>query len=187
VSTLLGLLQRSTDDLVALFWVVVFVLGPLVLRALKALGQKRAETPGPRGSGSEALERRRRAREAQREGEDLWRRLARGESAAPPPRPPVVVAEPRRREPLSLETEEAPVPIGTLGTVTEPGEVATPSLETEAEPIALGVLAASPSAEPAPRARARRPRADWRRAVVLAEVLAAPVSERREALPGMRA
>lgn len=191
MSTLLATLAREGDG-GALVWVVVFIVGPLVLRLGRYLLERMgALRPGANDSPEEALERRRRLREAQREaeqeGRDLWRRLARGEESAQPqaaPVPATVVAAPPRAEPR--EGEAAPVPLATLGTVTEPSSVFAISLETGEEPSALGALDQDASEAPAPtpvRTWRKHSRSDWRHAMVLAAVLAPPVGE-REPRPG---
>lgn len=186
MSVLLASLAREGDG-GALVWVVVFIVGPLVLRLGRFLLERMgALQPGAGDSPEEALERRRRLREAQREaeqeGRDLWRRLARGEESAPPPVPPVpkTAVEPAWREASREDTAE-PAPLSTLGTVTEPSSVVAVSLETAEEPSALGVLdqAASEAPVPAPARTWRgHSRSDWRHALVLADVLAPPVAER---------
>jgi hypothetical protein len=190
VTPLLALLPRDVDWGNSL-WFIAFVVVPLLARFFKwlfvRLGLLRAgeteEDPDAR------RERLRRAREEQRrtesEGEDLWRKLARGEvgespSAAPVP-PPVLARA------TSLESEEEPEPLAMLGESREPSEAPEESLEREEEPVPLAALAEPVALAPvqfeetprAPRVRGfRLARGDLRRAIVLNEILGAPVSER---------
>jgi len=210
VSWLYLALQRgeSDDNLGGLILFLLFVVLPIVARVLRWLGQ-RAGLVRPEGEAAEdpreALRRRRAERQAaEAEGEDLWRRLARGETLEAPR--PVPLPEPREvsleweleSEPgevlaESLEREEEPAPIATLGEVREAAPVREVSLETEEAPRPLGAFVttalAAPPAAPAAEAPARGPgrrlgalaRDDWRRAIVLSEVLGPPVSERQRA------
>ena len=109
--------------------VLLFIGFPLLVRFLKWL-KERAGLGMPAQSASEAEETDlRSAREAQQraevEGEELWRRLARGEVAEPPPMRPAPVPmrsqeDEEEEEGLSLESEEEPAPLAVLGVVSEP-------------------------------------------------------------------
>jgi hypothetical protein len=212
-ASFLGLALQRDDDLGGLVvFFLLFVL-PLLLRLLRWLGERAGllrPKPGgveegeDEGDPREALRRRRAEREAaEAEGEELWKRLARGETAAPPrPTPTPASAEPREasleweleEEPgevaeESLEREEEPTPLAALGEVREtaPSEV---SLETEEAPLPLAALTrdvslSTPSEPPGRLPAAHRfgalDRDDWRRAIVLSEVLGPPVSERLRA------
>lgn len=199
------LLQRGDDDWSSYLLFLLFVVAPLVARGFKWLGTKlRGGTPeGQSEDPGERLRRRREERRrAEAEGEDLWRRLARGEVVeAPPPvqgqgRPAAQpqpmpefsferdlatereeVEQPVERE-LSLEREEEPRPLSVLGEVSEPGEAAETSLEGQAEPAPLAAITRPADAG---RRRARR-RAfslgDTQRALVIAEVFGPPLSDR---------
>ena len=191
-----SLLQRE-DDWGGYLWFVVFVVVPLLARFLKwlftRLGILREQDPVR--AEAERRERLARARaqrkQAEREGEELWRRLARGELAEPPQSVPVPAPLPRAApSSLSLEREEEPQALSVLGDVREPAEapevsLEAASLESEAEPTPLEALAqpaasVTPSAPDAARRRAPfvLVAGELRRAVVLSEVLGRPVSER---------
>lgn len=189
-------------------WIVfaVFFGFPVVAKIVRALlvrlGLVSDAEEDPRA-------RRRRLAEQQRrsegEGEDLWRRLARGEVSEPPPvAAPVPVPAPRRLEQGRLEQgrtsepgsmrEEAlpesslelagePAPLSVLGDVSEPAEAPESSLEQALEPAPLAALGTRSAEEAAvlgslPRARFVLRRADLGRAIVLSEILAPPVSMR---------
>ncbi len=187
---LLLLAQRQEPaEWVKWIGVALFFGFPLIARLLKALqervgGKREAAAPAEPGA-------RRRVREQQRQGEELWRRLARGEVSAPPPAAaPMVLSRPAPRTVLapvlgessevSLESEEAPQPLSVLGDVSEPSEAPESSLEGESEPAPLAVLGAQARDEGVPWSRAAfvLSHADLRRAIVLSEVLGPPVSER---------
>jgi len=197
VTAFLALLRRD-DDWTGYLWFVVFVVVPLLARLFKWLFTRlgllregeawQAET--------ERRERLARAREerkqAESEGEDLWRKLARGEElAVPAPAPPAPTRASETLErgtsELSLESEEEPAPLSVLGEVTEASEAPEVSLEREEEPAALATLATPVALAPvqfeetpgATRQRGfRLGRGDLRRAILLSEVLGPPVSER---------
>jgi hypothetical protein len=194
----LALLARE-DDLSGVIWFVLFFLFPLVARLVKWLGEKAKGSPAPAGEVGDAGEARRRLREERRqaeaEGEDLWKRLARGEEPEPRPEPkpvpvrpvPVPVPSPVLRslevEPseVSLEEETEPAALSVMGDVSEPSEAPELSLEREEEPAPLASFAMSSEAraEPArPLARLRLGRDELRRAMLLNEVLGPPVAER---------
>ena len=127
----LGLLQRDVDDWFGtLVFVVIFVL-PLLARGLRkilvALGVLREEDPAAQAEQRRTLREERRRQEA--EGEELWRRLARGEAEAaePPPAP----------APRSLLGPEGSPGEGRLTgdqvSGPEPALIEEPSLESEAE------------------------------------------------------
>ncbi len=187
--TRLALLARDVDWGNYL-WFVVFIVVPLLARFFKWLFTRlgllgEGGAPDQQEDPHERLRRRREAQQrAESEGEDLWRKLARGEvgplPVAPAPLPTPVV--PRA---TSLESEEEPEPLSVLGEVFEPAEAPEVSLETEVEPVALDVLGAPVAMQPptsAESAPARTPfllaRGDLRRAIVLTEVLGPPVSDR---------
>lgn len=183
------LLQRDEpSDWVKWIAFAIFFGSPLLGRAVKALRERAGQTPAGSASAEEERQRRRELREERRQletdGEDLWRRLARGEVSAPPP---VAVepaetrrsAAPARALELSLESEEEPRALSVMGEVSEPSDAPEVSLEQESEPAPLLAMAASAEAEaPRPRAAFRLARGDLRRAIVLSEVLGPPVSER---------
>lgn len=197
-------LAQLDDNRGGLLLFLLFVVLPLLARLVRWLGERaglvqpaKPEAGAERADPREELRRRRAERKATEvEGEDLWRRLARGEVAEAPLVPvPVpapartvspeqdLVPEPSEVRAESLEREEEPAPLSVLGEVLEPGQAPETSLESEAEPAPLGALdqAAAPSGAALPQALARRGafgREDWRRAIVLAEVLGPPVSER---------
>jgi hypothetical protein len=189
VTAFLGL--QLDDDWTGYLWFIVFIVIPLLARFFKWLGTKlgllregdAAQAELERG---ERLERARAERkQAESEGEELWRRLARGELAEPPATPaPVPVPPPRVPEAFSLETEEEPQPLSVLGQVTELSEAPEVSLETETEPVPLEALSQLAAAPPTPAAEAvpslalLSVRGDLRRAIVLSEVLGPPLSER---------
>ncbi|HEX6883267.1 MAG TPA: hypothetical protein VF530_07785 [Planctomycetota bacterium] len=204
-------LSDSDDNLGGLILFVLFVVLPILGRFLRWLGQRAGLVRPEEQAGEdprEALRRRRAEREAaEAEGEDLWRRLARGETLEAP-RPVAVPSEPREAsleweletEPgevhaESLEREEEPAPIASLGEVREAAPVRELSLETEEAPLPLGAFVTAAldvqSAVPVHETKApgRGPgrrlgsmaREDWRRAIVLSEVLGPPVSERQSA------
>jgi hypothetical protein len=197
VTLLLAWLQRE-DDWTGYLWFIVFIVVPIAARLLRwlfvRLGLLREEEPEPEVEDPRArrARQRREQRRAESEGEELWRRLARGELPEPatppaPPAPPARPAVPRPGPALetSLEVGERPRPLATLGEVVEPTEVAQVSLEAEAEPAPLETLStAGARSAAAPPAAAREPttfvlrRAELRRAVVWSEVLRPPVSMR---------
>jgi hypothetical protein len=189
-----ALLQRDEDwSTYVIFF--IFVVIPLAARLFRWLlvrlgivkeEDARARPQDPREELRRAREQRRAAED---EGEDLWRRLARGEVIEPPPTAPVPVPArveaaspaPAPRE-VSLEREEEPEPLSVLGEVLEPAEAPEASLESEAEPVPLGALAGPAAEATEPRAPSRPAfrlaRGDLGRAIVLAEILGPPVSER---------
>jgi hypothetical protein len=82
----------------------------------------------------------------------------------------------------SLERAEDPAPLSVLGEVSEPGQAPEVSLESEAEPAPLAALEEArvqPAVSPARARTSWAAATDWRRAIVLSEVLGPPVSERR--------
>lgn len=186
----------------SLFIVLLFFFLPAVIRLLRYLLERAGAIPPEQKAGpTDLTERRRRAREAQRRleeaGGDLWRRLARGEdlaapraerpSAVPPRRPesvvPTAASAPTRRpsEPLVpvREGERTPATLAVPGGVGEPGEMSVLSMESEGERKPLGQLGTGPrAAPPSPLRRTRLGLSDWRRAVLLSELLGPPVSER---------
>jgi hypothetical protein len=203
---LLSLLAPVTADLTVSPWVVIGGI-VLVLRILRWIAEKvgmiqpsaSSEDKDPR----EALRRRRAERQtAEKEGEELWKRLARGEVVEAPRAPaPMPVPAPVRRVslddeaeeetdvplPESLEREEEPVPLSTLGDARAAAERPV-SLEVEEEPAPLAALQAvraapalRPSASRSSRTALRLGRWNRRRAIVLSEVLGPPVSERHRA------
>ncbi len=184
--------RGEPDEWVKWIAFALFFGFPLLARAVKALRERAGQA---RAGGAPAQEERARRRElraerreVQTQGEDLWRRLARGEVSAPPAAapspapssPPSPSARPALAQELSLESEDEPRPLSVLGEVSEPSEAPELSLETEGEPAPLAVMAATrvESLEPRSRAAFRLARGDLRRAIVLSEVLGAPVSER---------
>jgi hypothetical protein len=195
-ASLLLVPQREDDWgnwLVFAVAVVLPVLGRLFKWVFTRLGLVREEDPARaeaerRARLEHAREERRRA---ESEGEELWRRLARGELPEPPPARPVPAPargapEERSPEERSLESEEEPRPLSVLGEVSEVSEAPEQSLESEAEPVPLEVLAQPAASAPVPLAEPALRRApfrllggDLRRAIVLAEVLGPPVTERR--------
>jgi hypothetical protein len=216
VTPVLALLQgRAPDDWFQWILFLAFFGLPLLARVLRALKGGKAEVE----EAETAAERRRRAAEEraeqesrEAEGEDLWKRLARGELAETPPplareeSPPPVPAPVARGtfeqtleertsetfapEESSLEVEAEPAPLSVLGDVREPAEAPESSLEAAGEPAPLAVLgelggAAAVSAAarvaPARPGRGLLASGDWRRAIVLSEILGPPVSERRRA------
>jgi len=199
-------LPLAADDSVirTLFWLGVLLL-PVIGRALRALREKGEKGEKGERAGGTGVERDASRREAQRrreeEGGELWRRLARGELPEAPAAPVTEarrVEAPRRRpvgmparpvifaERANAEDLEAPRPLSVLGEVSEQREAGEVSLEaaspeTEAQPLPLDSLAAKPAAlmpAPARRSRLIASRADLRRAVVMSEILALPVSLR---------
>lgn len=187
----LALFARDEVNWTKLLPFVVFFLIPLGARFIKWL-LTRAGLVRPTAGEAEAPEVE--AREAQRrtevEGEELWRRLARGEVAAPPPVRPAPVPirsqeDEEEGEGLSLEGEEEPAALSVMGEVSEPGDVSAVSLESEAEPLPLSAmgapaaLAASDVGVEAPRGGFVLRPGELRRALILSEILAPPVGERR--------
>lgn len=183
------LLQRDEpSEWVKWIAFAIFFGFPLLGRAVKALRERAGQASAGDASAEEERQRRRELREERRQletqGEDLWRRLARGEVSAPPPAAAPV--QPRPSAPsalgqeLSLESEEEPRALSVLGEVSEPSDAPEVSLELESEPAPLAALAAASAEAEAPRPRAafRLARGDLRRAIVLSEVLGPPVSER---------
>lgn len=185
----LALLARE-DDFSGILWFVLFFLFPLVARLLKWVGEKAKGGAATSEADPRTARRllREERRQAEAEGEDLWRRLARGEAPEPVRPMPVPVPVPARRsleiepEERSLEEEREPEPLSVLGEVSEPSEAPESSLEREEEPVPLAALAAAPALEeaepPVARVLARLGRSELRRAMVLSEVLGPPVSER---------
>ena len=191
-------LQRPIDETWRqLLLVFLFVVLPLLARVFRALVEKLNKNGG---AGPTAAEERRARREERRraesEGGEIWRRLLEGEeeAPAPPPRPA------RRREPVrrpSATEASAPDPLSVLGRAERIPEAALPeaalaetalaevSLESAEVAPPLDALA-HPGAE-APSQRERRSRAsllalgdrsELARAIVLAEVLGPPLSQR---------
>lgn len=203
-------LQRGEpdDNIGGLILFLLFVVLPILGRLLRWLGERAGLVRPEAEAGEdprEVLRRRRAERQAaEAEGEDLWRRLARGETLEAPR--PVQLPVERREASLeweletepgevhaeSLEREEEPAPIATLGEVRE-APVREVSLETEEAPRPLGAFVSAALAAPPAAAEAEAPargparrlgalaRDDWRRAIVLSEVLGPPVSERLRA------
>ncbi len=172
---LLVLLQRDEPD-GWMRWIVlaVFFGFPLLARLLRALAVRFGLAPAetPEAAAEDPRTRRRRLAEEQRksesEGEDLWRRLARGEVAAPPvpvPVPaPTLPAERTSRVPErhfeaeasleqaasegSLELEGEPDPLSVMGDVSEPSEAPESSLEeARGDPSPLGAFGAASALE----------------------------------------
>jgi hypothetical protein len=189
------LLQREPDSWVQLVILALFFGFPLVARLIRAL-LARAGVVQPEAeeeTSEQRNDRRRRLREERRraevEGEDLWRRLARGEDVTlprqelPPPEPVVRTGERDVPAEVSLELEAPSAPLSVLGAVYEPSEAPEASLETAGAPaplLALGgplsdVTSVAPAA--ARRAFALAP-GDLRRGILLAEILGPPVSDR---------
>lgn len=186
-----ALLARDVDWGNVIVFVLVVVV-PLLVRFFKWLsvrfglvreGEAEADPEVRRERLRRAREERRRA---ESEGEDLWRKLARGEIGEPPAQAPVPFPAPTAPS-LSLESEEEPEPLSVLGESSEPSEAPEVSLEREEEPVPLAALAEPVALAPAefeetpeaPRAvRFRLVPGDLRRAIVLNEILGAPVSER---------
>ena len=171
--------EGGDENRTLIFWFLILIL-PLLGRLLKAVLQRfgLVEAEAVEAAESPAPKTRRRQREREAEGEDLWRRLKRGDE----PRPP---AAPVRRAPVAKPAEEegaeAPQPLSVLGEVVEPGEAAEVSLESEAAPEPLAVLAeggAPKSEEPLRRRGFRLARGELGRAIVLTEVLGPPLSLR---------
>ena len=194
MTPLFALLPRDVDWGNSL-WFIAFVVVPLLARFFKWLltrvGLLRGE--GAAAQQDDPRERLRRAREERRqaesEGEDLWRKLARGEVSEPPPaaRAPVPRSEPGVPRATSLEREEELEPLSMLGDVQEPGEAAEVSLEREEQPVPLEALGAPVALAPVlfeatPEAARRKSfqlgRGDLRRAILLSEILGPPVAER---------
>jgi len=183
------------DDITKWIAFAIFIVFPLLARLVRwvmeqtgmAKPAERAQTSAERRRAAEA----RRAEE--RDGEDLFRRLARGDVAdtdvvrTPPATAPVFVPERRSAEArersfessLELETEAAPLSV--LGEVSEPAEAAETSLESESAPEPLASLdQTAPALEVAIARRAGfalRP-GELRRAMIMSEVLGPPVGER---------
>ncbi len=209
---LLVLLQRDEPD-GWMRWIVlaVFFGFPLLARLLRALAVRFGLAPAetPEAAAEDPRTRRRRLAEEQRksesEGEDLWRRLARGEVAAPPVPAPTLPAERASRVPErrfeseasleqaasedSLELEGEPDPLSVMGDVSEPSEAPESSLEeARGEPSPLGAFGAASALEraavleaeqnPVARVRFVLGRNDLRRAMVLTELFGPPVSLR---------
>jgi len=182
-----SVLLASPQDADWFRWIIVavFFLLPVIGRVVRSAMGKDKDDDEKEVRG-QARERWRRLREERRqsetEGEDLWRRLARGEVSSPPPRPPRSLPVPAPvPQAESLELEEEPAPLAMLGDVSEPGEAPEVALEREAEPAPFAPLAEVSAEEPAGARlfpRLALARSDLRRAIVLSEVLAPPVSER---------
>jgi hypothetical protein len=193
----LFLLQRD-EPWTGLVWLVLFIVFPLVARLLRALlarvGVVQPEQEEAELTQQQRAERRRILREerrrAEREGEDLWRQLARGEAVAPPPRelpleePAVRTASAEVAREVSLELEAPRDPLSVLGGVHEPSEAPETSLETSVAPSPLLAFGSSPLTDSAPSTATPDRRAfaivkgELRRAVLLAEILGPPVSDR---------
>jgi len=162
---------------------------------LEALGIVKPQAP--EGEPTPAAPPRRRPRSEEDEGRELWERLARGEEPVAVrverPRPAAPPRRPRALE-TSLESPAEPAPLSVLGPLAdarEPGEMPELSLERAAveassevgeEPEPLAALGRAELSEAAPLALSSRAfrlvRGDLRRAVLLSEILAAPVSQR---------
>ncbi|MSR61541.1 MAG: hypothetical protein EXS08_03715 [Planctomycetes bacterium] len=164
---------------------------PFLARFLKWLKERAGQgTPAQSAFEADPRSTREAQQRAEVEGEELWRRLARGEVAEPPPMRPAPVPmrsreDEEEEEGLSLESEEEPAPLAVLGEVSEPRGVSAVSLESEAEPLPLSALgqpaALSESAvfaEVPERGFRLRP-GELRRALILSEILGPPVGERR--------
>ena len=166
-------------------WIIIglFFGFPLLVRIVRAVlvhfGLARPEPEEPaRGERARGRARRQEQRKVEDEGEELWRRLARGDVAeAPPPAAPPPAREARpaparpRAEPVpasvlepalpetSLEEGGAPQPLSVLGDVSEPGEAPEVSLERELEPAPLAFLGDEDPLQRASRGRAEEPAA----------------------------
>ncbi len=166
-------------------WAILFFL--FVLPALKGVFEKKKEAAAPPG--------RRPEREPTPE-EDPWERLLRGESVDSPSPPPL---EPAPRPEPRIAPVPAPArrPVQKAGTLTKlegfhPEELTPAKMEelhtdlpalhafSDGEPL-VGAAERAAVVDSADRA-ARLPADEWRRAVVLAEVLAPPVALRAGSL-----
>lgn len=176
-------------------WAVLIFLLPVAARVARALLEKLGIVrPVPSEEASTPPPERRRQREVEDEGTDLFERLARGEAPAPPPVERRAPPRPVRTAEVSLESEAEPEPLSVLGAprdAREPSEVSEPSLEgavaiansleSELEPEPLDSLTRPPElSEVAPfSARGfRLLKGDLRRAVLLSEILGPPLSQR---------
>lgn len=188
MTAFLVLLQRD-ENWTTYLWFIVFFGVPLLLRLFRwllvRLGLLRPEDPelAAEARREELRRTREERRRAELEGEELWRRLARGEAVEAPPAAPVPLPTPGVPRETSLEREEEPAALSVLGEVSEPGESPEVSLESAAEPVPLQALSQAAAelalaAAPAARAAFVLARGDMRRSVVLSELLGPPVSER---------
>lgn len=187
MNPLLGLV-RDDDSWVKLIAFALFFVVPIVLRILRKIFERfgllrteeSAELPRKTTRGLTRTLREAQMR-SEREGEAMWKQLARGDALAqaPPAKPAPMPTAPR-----TLESESAPAPLDMLGPLSEPSDVQVVSLETEVAPEPLAMLGVQ---EAAPRTKQRSAwhvtRAELtpsalRRAMVLSEVLGPPVSER---------
>lgn len=197
------LLQVELDDAGKLLFALLIFFLPLVGRFLRWLLERAGMKPPAGTSGEPDGTRPRRARAVrraeverqERAGEEAWRRLLRGEAVeAPPPAPPPAQRVPRT--PRKVEVEEAaPDPLAVLRSepVTEAAAperaLAEVSLETgslEALDVAAPLEVLSHGAPGDGEAVAARAApflelrgGALRRAIVLAEVLGPPLSQRR--------
>ena len=196
---MLFVLQRELDEnWRQLLLVIAFVVLPLLARVFRAVveklnGRGRAERTSTE---EERRARREERRRAESEGEEIWKRLLQGEEEAPAPPRPVPVPEPVLR-PI-LPEASAPDPLSVLGRAERIPEAALPeaalgeaamaevSLESAEVAPPLDALAHARADAPARKER-RAPvaplrlgdRSELARAIVLAEVLGPPLSERR--------
>lgn len=176
-------------------WAVLIFLLPVAARVVRALLEKLGLVrPVPSEEASTPLPERRRQREEEDEGTDLFERLARGEEPAPRPLERPAPPRPARTAEVSLESEAEPEPLSVLGApqdAREPSEVSAPSLEdaavvassleSELEPEPLDSLSRPPELSEAAPLSARGFRlvkGDLRRAVLLSEILGPPLSQR---------
>jgi hypothetical protein len=102
-----SLAQRGEDfDLAPILLWIAFLIFPLIARILKAAREKQAAGPRP----PTLPEPRQRVEELEREGDDAWRRLLRGEEPEPVPEPrPVPVSR------VPPPSEPAPTALDSLG------------------------------------------------------------------------
>lgn len=180
------LAQVQEVDWGKLILILVFFVGlPALGRFLRWIAQRSGALDADEQRGVERTRRREERRTAERQGGEVWRRLLEGleTPAAPPPRP----APPRPRPSTRVTPPpvlEGPTPLSVLGEAPGPKEtaLAEESLESGESPAPLDALGS-----PIVSTAAVAARSGWaftlsggelRRAVLLAEVLGPPVSNR---------
>jgi hypothetical protein len=196
VSAVVLLLLQRDEPWTGLVWLFLFIVFPLVARLVRALlaragiAQPEEEELTPQQRAERRRMQRSDRRRAELEGEDLWRRLARGEDVPPMPQeipldePVVQTASAEVAREVSLELEPPRDPLSVLGRVYEPSEAPETSLETSVAPAPLLAFGTSPLSDSAPSTATPDRRAfavvkgELRRAVLLAEILGPPVSDR---------
>jgi hypothetical protein len=182
VSAFLAALRPSDPDWLQFLLAAIILGGPLLGRILKGAGEamKKAGSPGP---ARPSRPRQRRARAEVPDGEDLWRRLLRGEELPVPrprPEPPGFHLEqaPADEPPEPVERERA-APLSVLESEDPPGEVLTTSIPVSEPALASAhAVTGTPAGAIAPLG-GLFDRRGLRHAILVSEVLGPPVSLRR--------